>query len=108
MAFFKGSWYEDLPPFDPPEDGTRGFRGTRARAIPAPQPVLEHGVAVGDRIDQLGQNYYGNPRDWRRLADGNPDVIFPEDLVWDTAEGEVAHEKTGETLLVPRRREGTR
>lgn len=108
MAFFKGSWYETLSPFDPPEDGSRGFRGVRARPVPAPEPVLEHAVAVGDRLDALGQNYYANPRDWRRLADGNLDWLFAEDMVWDTTEGATAREKQGTTLLVPRRREGTR
>lgn len=110
MAFFKGSYYENLPVFDPPEDpGKRGFRGVRARPIADPEPVLEHAVSIGDRLDSLGQNYYSNPRDWRRLADCNPDTLFAEDLIWHRdapALATLPRERTGETLLVPRRREG--
>lgn len=111
MAFFKGSYYQNQPVFDPPEDLAQqpGFRGVRARPIGNPEPVLEHSVAVRDRLDTLGQNYYANPRDWRRLADCNPDAIFPEDLILrDKAPkvGEEPEERRGEVLLVPRRREG--
>ncbi len=109
MAFFKGSYYETTAVFEPPEDGTKPFRGLRGRTIPQPEPILEHSVGVGDRLDQLGQNFYANPRDWRRIADCNTDAIFPEDLIY--AEGghpdalELATEKLGKTVLVPRRRE---
>ena len=109
MAFFKGSYYERLKIFDPAEDGRSGFRGVRARPIADPEPVLEHSVAVGDRLDTLGQHYYANPRDWRRMADCNPDAIFPEDLVYDAEaapDTEPQSERIGRVLLVPRRREG--
>ncbi|WP_298291101.1 hypothetical protein [uncultured Litoreibacter sp.] len=109
MAFFKGSYYETTAIFEAPEDGTRGFRGLRGRAIANPEPILEHGVNVGDRLDQLGQEYYANPRDWRRLADCNADVLFPEDLIYGPDghpdQRSVAAEKTGRLMLVPRRRE---
>lgn len=109
MAFFKGSYYETTALFEPPEDGSKGFKGLRGRTIPQPEPVLEHPVAVGDRLDQLGQNFYANPRDWRRLADCNADAIFPEDLIY-TEDGHpdapgLAAEKIGNVVLVPRRRE---
>jgi nucleoid-associated protein YgaU len=113
MAFFKGSYYELLRVFDPPEDGSAPFRGVRARPIANPEPILEHVVAVGDRVDSLGQHYYANPRDWRRIADANPDVLFPEDLVYDPDADPAAltrdapiRERLGAVLLVPRRREG--
>ena len=112
MAFFKGSYYEDVGGFDPPGDGSRGFRGVRARPITAPEPVLEHTVSEGERLDGLGQSYYAQPRDWRRLADCNPDTLFPEDLVWRDApapgDERIAAQDTGRVLLVPRRREGAR
>ncbi|MCJ9429315.1 hypothetical protein [Kordiimonas marina] len=112
MAFFKGSYYQKLPVFDA-ADGRKGkgFLGVRTRPIAEPEPVLEHTVTVGDRLDSLGQHYYANPRDWRRLADCNPDAIFPEDLLLKVdafpLEG-AARERTGEVILVPRRREGQR
>ncbi len=107
MAFFKGTYYQNLPEFDEGSD----FRGTRARPIADPEPVLEHSIAVADRLDSLGQNYYANPRDWRRLADCNPDAIFPEDLLIEPDDPPLpdqARERLGQVLLVPRRREGQR
>lgn len=112
MAFFKGSWYQNLPVFDPPAIASqRAFRGVRARPIADPEPVLEHAISTGDRLDSLGHHYYSNPRDWRRLADCNPEVIFPEDMILHDdppALGIQPRERTGEVLLVPRRREGQR
>ena len=112
MAFFKGSYYQNLPTFDAPDDASKtGFRGVRARPVADPDPVLEHAISIGDRLDSLGHHYYSNPRDWRRLADCNSDALFPEDLILEddnpTLEGE-PRERTGEVLLVPRRREGQR
>ncbi len=113
MAFFKGSYYELLRLFDPPEDGSAPFRGTRPRPIDTPEPVLEHQVSIGDRVDTLGQHYYANPRDWRRIADTNPGILFAEDLVYDLdADPETLprhapmRERLGAVILVPRRREG--
>ncbi len=109
MALFKGSWYETVKPFDPPEDGSAPFRGLRPRPLADPEPVLEHSVAVGDRLDGLGQHYYANPRDWRRLADTNPQEIFAEDLVYvaePPAPDQIQAPALGDVILVPRRREG--
>lgn len=109
MAFFKGSYYESIAVFDDPEDGSDGFRGIRARPVPSPEPVLEHSVSVGDRLDQISQHYYANPRDWRRVADCNPDTLFAEDLVYDPdIQDDVAREDRGARILIPRRREGQR
>lgn len=121
MAFFKGSYYETLAPFDSPQDGSRGFRGVRPRPVPAAEPVLEHPVAVSDRLDGLGHHYYANPRDWRRIADANPETLFAEDLIVEPApddaldpgsptgdEAASLRERLGAIVLVPRRREGTR
>lgn len=111
MAFFKGSYYQNLPPFQADDTGQTVFRGVRARPFADPEPVLEHAVAVADRLDGLGQNYYANPRDWRRLADCNPDAIFPEDLLIELDVVPLKaepRERLGQVVLVPRRREGQR
>lgn len=110
MAFFKGSYYQNLPNFEHAE-GVKGFRGARARPVADPEPVLEHSISVGDRLDSLAQNYYANPRDWRRLADCNPDAIFPEDLILEQDPptlGTEPRERKGDAIVVPRRREGQR
>ncbi|MEM6635162.1 MAG: hypothetical protein AAF667_04655 [Pseudomonadota bacterium] len=109
MAFFKGSYYETLRTFDPPEDARPPFKGVRARPIPALDPVLEHSVAIGDRLDSLAQHYYANPRDWRRLGDMNTEFLFPEDLIYDPEtpiERDALVPQVGRVLLVPRKKEG--
>ncbi|MCP5073792.1 MAG: hypothetical protein GY947_10925 [Rhodobacteraceae bacterium] len=109
MAFFKGSYYEKLKVFDETEDGSTSFRGVRARPVADPEPILEHAVAVNDRLDALAQNYYANPRDWRRLADCNPFALFPEDMIYDAdtpPRDAPLTDKLGNVVLVPRRREG--
>nr|WP_274913813.1 hypothetical protein [Streptomyces sp. WZ-12] len=50
-------------------------------------PKLEHGeaeavthvVGAGERVDQLGQRYFGDPGQWWRIADANP-VLEPREL----------------------------
>jgi hypothetical protein len=106
MARFKGSYYEDTKGFDAPEDGRPGFAGLRTRAIADPEPILEHPVTVGDRLDGMGQHYYANPRDWRRIADCNPSALFAEDLVWLRALVDAQEQPLGAVVLIPRRREG--
>ena len=107
MAFFKGSYYQDVPVFEPVEDGTRPFKGVRARPVPAPESVLEHAVSAGDRLDTVAQHYYAEPRDWRRLADCNARYLFLEDALYDPGSGsDIQTDQLGNTVLIPRRREG--
>ncbi|MCB1491855.1 MAG: hypothetical protein KDJ77_08665 [Rhodobiaceae bacterium] len=106
MTFFKGSWYENVPLFDPDDSGKPVFKGLRARPLGKPEPVLEHSVALKERLDSLANHYYAEPRDWRRIAETNPDAIFAEDLLWETAPvDENGRERTGNVVLIPRRRE---
>lgn len=107
MAFLKDSRYGTLARFDPAPDGSQPFEGVMPRPLPVATPVLEHTVAMKDRLDQLAQNYYRNPRDWTRLAAANPESIFAEDLIWEPEPRETdGTEIAGHVLLVPRRREG--
>lgn len=107
MAFFKGSYYQDIPVFDPLADGSQAFNGIRARHLPAPQSVLEHSVALGDRLDTLAQHYYAEPRDWRRLADCNSNYLFIEDALYDTNSlADIQSPQLGRAVLIPRRRDG--
>ena len=107
MAFFKGSAYEFTPVFEP---GTHGFRGLRTRRIRRPEAVLEHTVALKERLDSVAHEYFAESRDWRWLVEANPDVLFPEDLLWTADppgadEGGTGTERTGRVILVPRRAE---
>ncbi len=102
MAFLKSSRYGALDRFD----GTSPFQGIRPRPITPATPVLEHTIALKDRLDVLAQNFYRNPRDWTRLAEANTGALFAEDLIWDPEpEEDDGQERMGSVLLIPRRQE---
>lgn len=104
--FFKGSYYESVPLFEPDDEGRSIFAGLQARPMAKVEPVLEHQVAMKERLDSLAQHYYAQPRDWRRIAEANPDAIFAEDLLWEPLPfSENGRERLGSTVLIPRRRE---
>jgi hypothetical protein len=120
MAFFKGSAYEFTPIFDYPDSVEDGFRGLRGRRQRKPELVLEHTVAVKERLDSLGHEYFAQSRDWRWLVEANSDVIFPEDLLWDTqgatydkdgklvdpgTQDDNGRERVGHVIIIPRRAE---
>ncbi|TRD16110.1 hypothetical protein [Palleronia caenipelagi] len=101
MVFHKGSRYSALPRF-----AGDAFKGLKPRTIPAATPVLEHTVALKDRLDALSQNYYRNPRNWTRLSEANPTALFAEDLLWvDELREEDGRERLGAVVLIPRREE---
>lgn len=106
MAFFKGSYYENVQLFAPNDKGETVFEGLRARALDRPEPVLEHSVALKERLDSLAHHYYADGRDWRRIVETNPDVLFPEDLLFEPEPvDENGRERLGHVILIPRRRE---
>jgi hypothetical protein len=106
MALFKGSRYETVPAFDPDPEGRTDFRGLKPRPIGDAEPILEHSVAMKERLDSLSYHYYREPRAWFRFAEANPEFLFPEDLLWvpDPAE-ENGRERLAEIIIVPRRQE---
>lgn len=111
MAFFKGSYYELVPLFEPDASGRKVFGGLRARPLARPEPVLEHSVALKERLDSVAHHYYAEPRDWRRIAEANPEALFAEDLLWqpgafaETPDDGLGSERLGNVVLIPRRRE---
>jgi hypothetical protein len=115
MAFFKGSAYELAPPFEPDERGALRFRGVRARRLRRPEAVLEHTVALRERLDSVAHEYFAESRDWRWLMEANPDVLFPDDLLWSADESAaddpsavMGRERIGRVVIVPRRKEVAR
>jgi hypothetical protein len=112
MAFFKGSAYENVPAFEPDSRGTLIFRGVRARRLRRPEAVLEHTVALRERLDSVAQEYFAESRDWRWLVEANADVLFPEDLLWtpepsapDDPSAAIGRGRVGRVVIVPRRKE---
>jgi hypothetical protein len=105
MAFFKGSYYEDVPLFEPDDSGET-VSGLRARPLAKPEPVLEHSVALKERLDSLAHHYYAESRDWRRIAEANTDAIFAEDLLYEPLPVEEhGRERLGNVVLIPRRKD---
>jgi hypothetical protein len=94
MPFSKDSRYRTTAEFRPPEDGSPGFPGTRARDVPRATGVLEHTVADGDRIDLLALHYYNDDRMWWRILDANPHILHGGDLTLGAY--------TGSILVIPR------
>ncbi|MES2442392.1 MAG: hypothetical protein V4574_06145 [Pseudomonadota bacterium] len=109
MAVFRGSRYEGVAAFEPSDDGTRPFAGLLPRPVPVPEGVVEHMVARLDRLDSLAHDYFGEPRRWHRLAEANPEALFPEDLLHEKGAEpfgvDRAEERVGAILIVPRREE---
>ena len=106
MAFFKGSYYENVPLFTPSDKGETVFAGLRARPLNKQEPVLEHTVSLKERLDSIAHHYYADSRDWRRIVETNPDVLFPEDLLFDPEPvEEYGRERLGHVILIPHRKE---
>lgn len=63
-------------------DGTE-VRYTKRRLLPplitAADETAPHTVNSGERLDHLGQRYFGDPGQWWQIADANP-VLDPGEL----------------------------
>jgi hypothetical protein len=106
MTFFKGSYYENVPLFEPDEEGRSAFAGVQPRPMAKVEPVLEHSVALKERLDSVAHHYYAQPRDWRRIAEANPDALFAEDLLYEPEPvAENGRERLGSVVLIARRKE---
>ena len=41
---------------------------------------ISHLVVAGERIDTIASQYYGDATSWWRIADGNPGILYFDDL----------------------------
>lgn len=106
MSLFKGSYYQDVLLFEVNDKGETVFDGLRARPLTWLEPILEHSVSLKERLDSIAHHYYADSRDWRRIVETNPDVLFPEDLLYDPRPiEENGRERIGHVILIPRRKE---
>ncbi|MFI7690059.1 hypothetical protein ACIBQ6_13365 [Nonomuraea sp. NPDC049655] len=65
-----------------PEEVVADVRGEAAvaaglRPLPEAPAVLTHVIKAGDRLDQLAFAYYGQPLQYWRICDANPDYLSP-------------------------------
>lgn len=98
--------YSDTEPFAWDDPSIAPFRGLMPRAVRRHPAFLEYELKVGDRLDTIAQEFYGDPRLWWVIAEANPDVFFPADLIYapgpdpDTFLARVA---AGTRIVIPAR-----
>ena len=82
MPIFEQSRYEtaDVVPI---ADSTGVFYATvvPTRTIYPPASYTRHLVKQGDRFDILAFTAYGDAEFWWVIADANPQVLYPDDLM---------------------------
>ncbi len=97
--FSKISRYRSLPQVVTVDARGRLVRSTSLRPLPAVDGVLEHTVQTVDRLDQLANRYYRQPRDWWRICDANSRMEAPHALLgrdaWQVAVVPVTWEGAG-------------
>lgn len=77
------------------EGGVRDVRYVRRRFVPQPdtmRPLAVHTLSQGDRLDNITNQYLGDPTQFWRVCDANT-AMNPVDL---TAEDEI-----GRSLVIP-------
>ena len=72
--------YSATPAFVWPDPAIAPFRGLMPRRVRSHLGFIQHELRVGDRLDRLAGDYYGDPRFWWVIAEANPDIFFPADL----------------------------
>lgn len=50
-------------------------------SVPTTVDYTLHLVEFGDRLDTLAFQAYGDAEFWWKIADANPEVFFPDDIV---------------------------
>lgn len=77
MSFSTLSRYRLVPDIAAPNRSGRVVAGKDARPLPDVAGVLTHTVEAGDRLDQLAFTFYGQPLNYWRICDANPDFLSP-------------------------------
>lgn len=79
--FSKISRYRKLPDVSALDAAGRVLAAKDLRLIPTVTGKFKHVVNAGDRLDQLGYKYYGQPLQWWNICDANPDFVSPLSLL---------------------------
>jgi nucleoid-associated protein YgaU len=78
---FKGSRYASTPVVSPETDNRTTPRVLGLRPVPPAPGTLTYTVMEGDRLDQLANRFYSDPRKYWLILDANPEVLNPFDLL---------------------------
>jgi nucleoid-associated protein YgaU len=98
------SRYQDALAFTGADGGEPIFRGFRPREIAPATGVIEHTVSAGERLDALARHYYNDDRLWWRIVDANPEALYGDDLVRESA-SELRPSMIGRVIRIPKARE---
>lgn len=79
--FSKISRYRKLPNVTSLDAQGRVLSSKELRLLPQVTGTFRHTVDSGDRLDQLGYKYYGQPLQWWNIADANPRFLSPLALI---------------------------
>jgi nucleoid-associated protein YgaU len=77
--FFKGSRYESIADAIHVEPDGREIPYKRLRILTSPPVHQAHVVALGDRLDRIASQHYGDPEQFWRIGDANQ-ALQPESL----------------------------
>ena len=82
MAVFgKLSRYRQVPDVTAPDARGRQVSAKDVRALPEVAGTFTHTIQEGDRLDQLAWTYYGQPLQFWRICDANPEFLSPLALI---------------------------
>ena len=90
---FKGSRYTSIAVIEPIAADGKSRRVLALRPTARVPAALQHVVSVGERLDQLANNFYAEPTKYWLILDANPGVLNPFDLL-----------ETGQAIAVPQNR----
>lgn len=79
--FFNGSRYQRVPDASVLDGEGRSVSLKRTREPVETELALIYQVREGDRLDALATRFFHDPRKWWLIADANPDVLTPEQLL---------------------------
>lgn len=79
--FSKISRYRKQPDVVTVDARGRALASKSLRLTPALEGDFEHRVTDGDRLDQLADTYFDQPRTWWLICDANPAILSPRALL---------------------------
>lgn len=91
--FFDGSRYQRVQDAEFSDGEGRSVTIKRTREPVDTELAIIYQVREGDRLDQLAQKFFHDPRKWWLIADANPDLPTLEQLT-----------QPGQQLRIPKNR----
>ena len=79
--FFEGSRYQRVDDATLTDGEGRTLPLKRTREPVSTELALIYQAREGDRLDSLAFKFFHDPRKWWLIADANPDVLVPDQLL---------------------------